>query len=770
MNGLNANLSRIAGVSMSNKPELFAINRRRLTAILVMLVIGLLQLPYGAAASTELQAISKKFAAGDLVPGAQGYGPVDEAKSVIPALKDGKPIGYVFLNTDFDRAIGYSGKPIKIIIGLDLNGRISGAKLVEHSEPIVLAGIPDHKIVSFIDGYKDLNIVEEAKATGATAPPVDIVSGATVTVLVIDDSIRNSAISAARAAGLGGLTADSAKPQVVKTLNTSSTKIQDWLGLVGDGSVRRLKLTVGEINEAFAKTGNKKAIDLPEAGADDDLFIDLFAASLAVPAIAKSLLGEAEYGHLQKRLKPGQNAFVIMGNGPYSFKGSGYVRGGIFDRIQLIQDRTSIRFRDRGHKRIRKISAKGAPSFHEVGIFTTPKDAVFDPAWPWRLQLLVPRAVGAIEKVFTSFELSYRLPGQYVKSESVAVEPQPAKSPAQTAQARGKPELWQRIWKQKIVQVVILTLAILVLTAIFFFQNYLVQYPRLTRHLRNAFLAFTLFWIGWYAQAQLSVVNVFVFANALIGEFRWEFFLLEPLIFILWCSVAASLLFWGRGAFCGWLCPFGALQELLNQIAKKLKFPQYRLPWGLHERLWPVKYLIFMGLVGFSFYSLADAEKLAEIEPFKTAIVLRFMREWFYVLFVVVLLGVGLFVERFYCRYLCPLGAALAIPGRLTMFDWLKRYRNCGDPCHLCAQDCMVQAITPMGDINPNECLHCLHCQVMYFDDNVCPVMILKKPKASKPDKKPASADSLEAAKSLYRRPRRLSTPRTIEPENSVES
>ena len=38
------------------------------------------------------------------------------------------------------------------------------------------------------------------------------------------------------------------------------------------------------------------------------------------------------------------------------------------------------------------------------------------------------------------------------------------------------------------------------------------------------------------------------------------------------------------------------------------------------------------------------------------------------------LLVAGLFVERFYCRYLCPLGAALAIPARLRMFDWLKRY------------------------------------------------------------------------------------------------
>jgi len=41
----------------------------------------------------------------------------------------------------------------------------------------------------------------------------------------------------------------------------------------------------------------------------------------------------------------------------------------------------------------------------------------------------------------------------------------------------------------------------------------------------------------------------------------------------------------GPRPFCGWLCPFGALQELLNNIAQALKVPQFRLPWGLHERL-----------------------------------------------------------------------------------------------------------------------------------------------------------------------------------------
>ena len=131
-------------------------------------------------------------------------------------------------------------------------------------------------------------------------------------------------------------------------------------------------------------------------------------------------------------------------------------------------------------------------------------------------------------------------------------------------------------------------------------------------------------------------------------------------------------------------------------------------------------------LFGVSLHSLGLAERLAEVEPLKTAIVLKFAREWPFVIFAGGLLLIGLFVERFYCRYLCGLGAALAIPARIATFRWLKRYRQCGNPCQRCANDCMVQAITPEGEINLNECQYCLHCQKLYFDEHNCPVVIAR--------------------------------------------
>ena len=176
-------------------------------------------------------------------------------------------------------------------------------------------------------------------------------------------------------------------------------------------------------------------------------------------------------------------------------------------------------------------------------------------------------------------------------------------------------------------------------------------------------MVFTLVWIGWYAQAQLSVVNVLAFLSALRTDFRWDYFLMAPLIFILWFATAASLLFWNRGAYCGWLCPFGALQELTNRAARLLKVPQLNISFGVHQRLTALKYSIFLVLFGISLSALGTAEQAAEVEPFKTAIILRFARGWPFVLYAGAMIASSLFVERAFCRYLCPLGAAHGDPG-----------------------------------------------------------------------------------------------------------
>jgi len=300
----------------------------------------------------------------------------------------------------------------------------------------------------------------------------------------------------------------------------------------------------------------------------------------------------------------------------------------------------------------------------------------------------------------------YRLPDAY----RIAPPPEPA-------------PLWREIWAEKRVQTGIVAAMLAILTLVLFAQEWITRRPRLWFISRAGFLTTTLVVLGWGLNGQLSVVQVVAFVHSLLTGFRWETFLIEPVIFLLWSFTALGMLFWGRGVYCGWLCPFGAAQELANLAARRLGVRQIAVPQALHERLWVMKYTAFMAILALSFYSMHDALILAEAEPFKTAISLRMFRAWPFVAYVLALIGAGLFIERFYCRYLCPLGAGIAIPAKLKIFDWLKRRPQCGRECRLCETKCTVGAIDPLGRINANECVLCLRCQVIMNDAATCPVL-----------------------------------------------
>ncbi len=225
--------------------------------------------------------------------------------------------------------------------------------------------------------------------------------------------------------------------------------------------------------------------------------------------------------------------------------------------------------------------------------------------------------------------------------------------------------IWGYAWRQKQIQTVVLVVALVLLSLILVFQDWLARYPRLLLTVRDGYLIFTLLFIGWYGLAQLSVVNVLTFVHAAMHGFSWDVFLVDPMMFLLWGFVAVTVVLWGRGVYCGWLCPFGAVQELVHQIGQRLGVRSLELPQMLHERLWAIKYVIFIALFGLSLESLGGAARFLEVEPFKTAITLRFHREWPFVLYAGGLVAASVFNRKFYCRYLCPLGAALTFPGAL---------------------------------------------------------------------------------------------------------
>jgi NosR/NirI family nitrous oxide reductase transcriptional regulator len=680
----------------------------------------------GVAAAAGFGAYEAKVTPADVFPGADRFGPVEGNPPAATAYKGDAVVGYAFETSD----IGYSGKPIRLLVGLDVNGVITGAKVIEHHEPILLAGIPQEKLLAFVEHYVGHNIID-MMGKGETKA-VDAVSGATVTSVVINDGLARGALAIAKSRGIAGF-----PPARVGGVPTGAIMVlaevpfeqEDWPKLLGDGLIRRLHLSNGEVDAAFQKIGVGRPEPYGSEGPPEAEFIDLYLGLFSIEAVGRSLVSPDDYRAVTAWLNQKQAAIVVAGNGDYSFRGSGFVRGGIFDRVQLVQGDKTILFKDTDYRRLDTFAAQSSPRFKEIALFRLPEAAGFDQAQPFRLELLVQRPIGPIEKAFTSFSLPYELPAKFVKTETPPLPSEVTRPPAGEIP---KTPLWVKMWQSRALDVGTLGASLILLTLIFFFQDWLARRPVLFERLRTGFLLFSILWLGLYAKAQLSVVNVFTFANAMLTGFRWDFFLLEPLIFILWCAVAVSLLFWGRGAFCGWLCPFGALQEVLNHAARRFGVRQYAVPFAWHERLWPIKYILFLALFGVSLGNMALAERLSEVEPFKTVVLLHFMREWPFVVFALALLAAGLFIERFYCRYLCVLGGALAIPGRARMFDWLKRRKQCGYECQLCAKNCMVQAIHPLGQINPNECLYCMHCQVIYWDDHKCPPLIMKRERRGK--------------------------------------
>jgi len=626
-------------------------------------------------------------------------------------------VGYTYQSLDFVQTPAYSGKPLNIQVLMNTDGEILKTRVIHHSEPILLVGIPEYKLHDFTDQYTGLKADQRVTVGGNTNErkvAVDGLSGATVTVMVVNEVIMRTAH---RVGVELGLVEDAGvKRPPIAAVNNEQFQQANWQQLTDDGSIRRLLLTRGQVDDSFKGT-DAEGVEAAAPDQREDALIDLYTAYLDAPTIGRNLLGESQYEWLNSLLKEGEHAIAVMASGSYSFKGSGYVRGGIFDRIQIRQFGDTFNFRDLDFYRLSDVYSEGMPDFSEMAIFIIRQQYNFDPGTPWTLELTVKRQTGPLDSKFQVFPLEYQLPEQYYTRADVVV--------SQEEWLETQP-MWVQVWYQKQFQIVVLGAGILVLLFVLFFQDWLVKRPSLTRWIRHGFLTYTLFFIGWYALGQLSIVNVLTFVHSFMSGFSWQTFLIDPIMFILWAVVAGIVLLWGRAVYCGWLCPFGALQELLNEIARKLKIPQYNVPFAVHERLWAIKYIILLVLFGVSLESMAMAERLAEIEPFKTSITLHFARSWPFVLYAVVLLVINLFTRKVYCRYLCPLGAALALPTKLRVFDWLKRRKECGTPCRLCEKECEVQAIHPDGTINFMECHYCLDCQVTYFDDNKCPPLIVK--------------------------------------------
>ncbi len=608
-------------------------------------------------------------------------------------------LGYVMLSTDITDTPAYSGKPVVTLIGMDKAGRFVGIKVLKHSEPILLLGIPESALVHFNDQYKGKSVTDKIEV-GPARPDegvlgVDAISGATVTVIAQNQVMMTSAAAVARQVGL---IAPTVREPARYTEATAGAAHPDWAALVRQGAVQTLRV-------------RPEQVGLPHA---DTPFIELWFGALNSPQLGPALLGEAGWRNLMAQLKPGDNAvFVIRTGGVESFKGSGFVRGGIYDRISVRQGGDDFRFRDTDALNLYGLAAAGAPAYDESAIFIV-RAGAFSAAYPWKLNFLgnrVDRATGA--RSFANFAAEYWLPAEMLQGgRPVVEEPEAA---------------WQKVWKARAPAIAAFALMLVAVAVVYGLRDRL---TRAATHknkwpvnaFKYSFWVLSVVFVGFGAMAQPSITQVLTWFHALLFSWQWSLFLSDPFIFLFWIFIIATTFVWGRGLFCGWLCPFGSLQEILHKLASVVGLGrwQFQLPRRWHDRLKWVKYAIFFGLLAVSVFSMGLAEMLAEVEPFKTTFLVGlFHRAWPYTLFVATLLGLSVFIERPFCKYLCPLGGALAMPSTFRWFG-LRRKPDC-NRCKACAVGCGSQAIDADGRIDHRECLHCLDCMVLYTDTHGCP-------------------------------------------------
>lgn len=661
--------------------------------------------------NSEVTAIPADIKA--IFPSATRIGSPDSDLAIIPVYQLSQLLGYVFESDDFTDFIGFSGQTINVLMGIDINGVFAGFKVLNHHEPIFLHGLGEKPMFDFIDQYKGHSIKERFIINGQDKSALGItnfdgITRATVSVMVINDTIIASALKVARAKLEGFAAAATVK------IKTDFFNKLSFKQLIEQGHISHWKISTQKSLDLAQDVSNELVSVIEElaqeADSDGEDFVDLYFAFVNIPIIGKNLLGELEYQRLLESLKPGEHALMVFNRGKYSYAGEDFIPQTVPTRLSIIQGEFPVDIRDIDFYSYYDPSFNlEIPDFNQQNIFRIKSQSGFQISQSFDVSLAVNYNQSFLSQQQYQFTTDLVLPEKLFYTPKVVIEK--------------KQPLWVRIWLSRTVEIAIISLYLIILSLIFLKQKQLASHVNATHRIRFTMLVFTIFYIGYYTQGQLSVVNIYTLLLSLVNGFRLEVFLLDPVIFILWVFVFISLFLFGRGLFCGWLCPFGALQEMMGLLAKKLSIRQIKISPKHHKYAQKIKYIILFILVGTSFYSLSLAEKLAEIEPFKTSITLNFVRYWPFVLYSVLLLLLSLKIHKFYCRYLCPLGAGLAIIGRFPLLKWLTRRKECGSPCQLCRnKKCDIDAINQDGSIDYGECIQCLECLVTIESPKLCVV------------------------------------------------
>ena len=192
---------------------------------------------------------------------------------------------------------------------------------------------------------------------------------------------------------------------------------------------------------------------------------------------------------------------------------------------------------------------------------------------------------------------------------------------------------------------------------------------------------------------------------------------------ILILGVFLITLVWGR-FFCGFICSFGAMQDLLNSIGKLIPF-KIKVPEKADKWLKLLKYALLafvaVGVWGFSVTGdtvWSPWTVFGVYSSFSGWSSLKYFLTLGGVFLLLIIIG-SLFIERFFCRYLCPLGALFSLVSRFRIYSLKRKPDKCGN-CKLCTSKCsMGIPLYKYEKVRSGECINCMKCTSVCPNENI---------------------------------------------------
>ena len=566
--------------------------------------------------------------------------------------QDAEIVGYAFETTDFEpQEIGYSA-PIEVLVGVDLAGELTGIEILFYRE--------SYKSIrgDFLNSERFPNQFDgKSVADGfRVGRDIDGVSRATISSWAVSRGIRNSAREVARAyLGEAAVFANaSVEDQALSLLAPLS-----WEGLIDDGLVKLWPVLL-----------------------EDGTQIDLTVAFMGNEKLGEMLVGAEDYSRAEReasnRVREGALLLIgIAGNASSPFRQ---------ENLALQQGDWSYQVERRRFVYVGSAEAgKSRDKMRFAGAIVLPPEV--DIAQPFTLFYNTGKEVDSIDQLE---QVIYQVPpialalaqGRQVPAEYLPeIIDEYADLPIETGlQAL----LGSAPWTEIALLMLLLTVA-------------MTAFVRKDARLRWVALLSTFVYLGFVNGTFLSVSHITNFMKQGPGLFLNDLPLLILVVFTLVTTV-----FWGR-VFCSSLCPFGALQDILERIVPR----RWRrsLPQWLHDRALWLKYVILAGLIAMAI-AYAELSVFQYFEPFGTL----FYQSQSLLLWGIlsVFVAGSIFVPRFYCRYACPLGASLGVLS-IAAFWKIKRVPQC-EVCKVCEKACPTGAIR-LQAIDFKECVRCDVCE-----------------------------------------------------------